>query len=297
MIVRFWGVRGSIPVPGPETVRTGGNTSCLQIVHGDEVIICDSGTGIRPLGQELMRSDRISRINILLSHTHWDHIQGLPFFAPLYREGQEIQIFGPAGLEKGLEDAVLAQLQRLYFPIRRSEVGARLLFREIGEEKFRINGLEVSTKWMNHPVLSLGFAFADGEASLVYTGDNEPYTFYHVYAPNSSSTVKISISVKEREKRQAALLDFFRGRSMVVADCQYTDDEYAEKIGWGHSHVSYVITQAIDAGVRTLVLFHHDPHHSDDVLEGMVEAARRQVSERGASLKIVLAREGEELEA
>lgn len=295
MIVKFWGVRGSIPVPGPSTVRAGGNTSCIQIAEGREVIVLDCGTGIRELGRELERSVESRRIHILLSHTHWDHIQGLPFFAPLYRRGQEIIIYGPRGLEGGLEEAVLVQLQRLYFPIRRGELSASLSFRELGEETFELDSVRVSTKWMNHPVLSLGFRIATAGSSMIYTGDNEPYTFFHVYAPSSEATVKFSISDRERVNRRHALLEFFKNADLMVADAQYSDEEYAAKIGWGHSPLSYTVEMALDARVKRLALFHHDPTHSDKDLSAMLEAGRAMVRKRGGQCEVFLATEGFEL--
>lgn len=295
MIVKFWGVRGSIPVPGPSTVRTGGNTSCVQVTGGRDVLILDSGTGIRELGRELDRSSDRNRIHMLLSHTHWDHIQGLPFFTPLYRRGQEITVYGPRGLERGLEEAVLVQLQRLYFPIRRGEIAAKLSFRELGEETFELEGVRVTTKWMNHPVLSLGFKITVDGRSVIYTGDNEPYTFYHVYAPASESTVKIGISDRERTKRRDALLDFFRGAQLLVADAQYTDEEYQQKIGWGHSPLSYVVEMAAEAGVQRLALFHHDPFHSDLDLDQLHDSAVRMMRDRSRGCSVWLAKEGHEI--
>lgn len=295
MIVKFWGVRGSIPVPGPSTVRAGGNTSCIQVTEGREVIVLDCGTGIRELGRHLERSLASRRIHILLSHTHWDHIQGLPFFAPLYRRGQEIVVYGPRGLETGLEEAVLVQLQRLYFPIRRGEIGASLSFRELGEETFELDGARISTKWMNHPVLSLGFRLTTTGPTMIYTGDNEPYTFFHVYAPTSEATVKVAISDRERAKRREALLEFFRDADLLVADAQYSDEEYAAKMGWGHSPISYAVEMALDAHVKRLVLFHHDPLHSDEDLIAMLESARALVRTRHGQCEVSLAAEGSEI--
>jgi phosphoribosyl 1,2-cyclic phosphodiesterase len=296
MIVKFWGVRGSIPVPGPSTARIGGNTSCIQVSLGRETVILDSGTGIRELGRRLERSSEFRRIHILLSHTHWDHIQGLPFFAPLYRRGQEIVIYGPRGLERGLEEAVLVQLQRLYFPIRKGEIGASLAFRELGEETFDLDGARIATKWMNHPVLSLGFKISAPGKSMIYTGDNEPYSFFHVYAPTSEATVKIAISDRERGKRREALLEFIRGADLLVADAQYSDEEYEAKAGWGHSPLSYVVDMALEAQVGRLALFHHDPSHSDDDLQAMSESARSMVESRGGRCELILAAEGSEIE-
>lgn len=292
MLASFWGVRGSVPVPGPSTVRTGGNTSCVEIRAVEELIVFDSGTGIRGLGRRL-EQEPTRRIHLFLSHTHWDHIQGLPFFAPLYRKGQEIVVYGPRGLERGLEEAVLVQLQRLYFPIRRGELGAHLAFRELGEETIRLGDVSVAAKWMNHPVLCLGYKVSGHGKKIIYTGDNEPHSFYHVYAPAAASTVKIAISDREKESRRTALLDFIADADLLIADAQYTDEEYRQKAGWGHSSLSHVVDLALHGRARRLALFHHDPLHGDEELEAMASEAADRLASKGSSCQVVLAREGD----
>lgn len=299
MKVRFWGVRGSIPSPGPETVRTGGNTSCIEIVRPGEPIILDAGTGIRAPGLRLARKDSgPHRIHLLLSHTHWDHIQGFPFFSPLHQAGRKIVVYGPRGLERGLEETLLAQLQRTYFPIRRSEIRAQLSFRETGEERFEIDGLEVETLWMNHPVLSLAFSLRRGRRRIVYTGDHEPFTYIHVYAPDAPGNIRVSVSEEERIRRRKRLVGFLKGSDVLITDAQYTDEEYrSQRIGWGHSPLSYAVDLAAEAGVRTLVLFHHDPAADDSRLDEQLERARTLMLKHGAPCRVRLAREGEEIDA
>jgi phosphoribosyl 1,2-cyclic phosphodiesterase len=185
MKVTFWGVRGSIPAPGERTCRVGGNTSCVQVDCADETLILDAGTGIRELGLAMDSDPEPRRIHLFITHTHWDHIQGLPFFKALYKRENEVVVYGPRGLERGLEDAIMIQMQRLWFPVRRGELSARISFTELGEETFNIGPVVVSTKLMNHPVLSLSYSLMHDNRRVVYTGDNEPFTFCHVYNPST----------------------------------------------------------------------------------------------------------------
>lgn len=292
MTVRFWGVRGSIPSPGERTCRVGGNTSCIQITCNNETVIFDAGTGIRELGLSMDSEPEGRRIHLFVTHTHWDHIQGLPFFRALYKRDNEVVIYGPRGLDRGLEDAVMVQMQRLWFPVRRGELSARVSFTELGEETFSVGPMVISTKLMNHPVLSLAYSVMHGGKRVVYTGDNEPFTFCHVYNPATEATMKLGISEAERVKKYKTLVDFVSGADLLIADSQYTDEEYASKIGWGHSPISYTVDLAVSSQVKTLALFHHDPGHSDEQLEKFEAKARELAAQRKAACKILLAREG-----
>lgn len=296
MQVKFWGVRGSIPSPGPHTTKYGGNTSCIQVTAGSEVLILDAGTGIRELGLQLMATRRPVRAHVLLTHTHWDHIQGLPFFAPIYTPDCDITIYGPGGLEKSLEEAVMVQMQRLWFPVRRSELQGKIRFKELGPDRFRIGEVEVSTHWMNHPVLTLAYKIAHAGKRVVYTGDNEPYNFFHVYSPGTQGTIKISASPAEMERRTKKNIEFFAGADLLIHDCQYTDEEYQKKVGWGHSPISHVCSMAAQARVRRLAIFHHEPNHSDADLEQMAETAKTRLAALDGSIEVILAREGLQVE-
>lgn len=292
MKIRFWGVRGSIPTPGPGTVRYGGNTSCLEVLGGQEIIILDAGTGIRPLGLRLAARKRPLRIHLLVTHTHWDHIQGFPFFTPIYSPQNEILVYGPRALEKSLEEAVMAQLEYSYFPVRGVELAARVRFRELSEERFEIGDVAVVTKTMNHPIRVLGYRLTQGGRSAVYTGDNEPY-----YDVESGRGPRTDAGLRRREEfiRECNLgvVEFCRGADLLVADAQYTDAEYPSKRGWGHSSVSHVLRLARDAGVRRLVLFHHEPEYDDRRLDRIGQRARRQARRLGGRFVLSLAREGE----
>jgi phosphoribosyl 1,2-cyclic phosphodiesterase len=289
---KFWGVRGSIPTPGTETAKYGGNTSCIEVQGGEEMILMDAGTGIRQLGLDLINTGKPCRVHILLSHTHWDHIQGFPFFMPIYAPGNEIYVYGPRALEKSLEDAVMFQLQYSYFPVRGVELQAKLEFRELDEETFNIGDIEISTRSMNHPIRVLAYKFRKGSRTGLYTGDNEPY--YDVLAGREDMADfgihRQSEFIKECNNR---VIDFIRGTDTLIADTQYTDEEYESKRGWGHSSIGAVLDIVKTAGVKKLVLFHHDPLHTDPIMDEITEDTIKRAAKTNKKLKVVTAQEGE----
>ena len=291
MKLKFWGVRGSIACPGKDTAKYGGNTSCLQVLGGSEVVILDAGTGIRQLGESLVALKKPLRIHLLISHTHWDHIQGFPFFTPIYLPGNEIFVYGPRALEKSLEEALMFQMQYSYFPVRGVELAARMKFTELGEETISIGDLDVTTKSMNHPIRVLAYKVSQKGRSLIYTGDNEPY--FDVLADRSTKVDtgihRRSEFIKECNQR---VVDFCKDSDVLVADSQYTDEEYEGKRGWGHSSIGHVLMLARSAGVKQLVLFHHEPTHDDRTLDGIEKDAKARAKAGGSDLKVVSAREG-----
>jgi phosphoribosyl 1,2-cyclic phosphodiesterase len=288
MKIRFWGVRGSIPCPGSATAKYGGNTSCLQVLGGQEIVILDAGTGIRELGQQLTAFKKPIRVHMLLSHTHWDHIQGFPFFSPIYSPGNEIFVYGPRALEKSLEEALMFQMQYSYFPVRGVELAARVKFTELGEETFSIGDFEISSKSMNHPIRVLAYKVHHKGRSVIYTGDNEPYfDVLTERAVNVDTGIhRRSEFIKECNQR---VVDFCKGADLLVADAQYTDAEYETKRGWGHSSISQVLELSEDSGVRKLVLFHHEPTHDDKTLDLIERQTRARAK---GKLQVVTAREG-----
>jgi len=289
--VRFWGVRGSIPCPGPATARYGGNTSCIQLLGGNEVVILDGGTGLRELGLKLSAEKRPLRIHLLLSHTHWDHIQGFPFFTPIYHPANEIIVYGPRALDKSLEEALMFQMQYTYFPVRGVELAAKMQFREIEEQTWKIGDIEFASKSMNHPIRVLAYRFRRGDRAGAYTGDNEPY--YDVMAEKGDpSDPAIRRRIRFIEECNRSVVEFFRGLDLLVADAQYTDEEYAQKRGWGHSSVSQVIASTAGAGVRKLVLFHHEPTHPDAAMDKIAKHSRSLAKKAAKKMELVVAREG-----
>ena len=276
-------------------MRYGGNTSCLQLLGGNEVVILDGGTGLRELGLKLAAEGRPLKIHLLLSHTHWDHIQGFPFFTPIYNPANEIVVYGPRPLDKSLQEAVMFQMQYAYFPVRGVELAARMQFREIEEQTWKIGDIELSTKSMNHPIRVLAYKFRRGDRSGVYTGDNEPY--YDVMAEKgdpSDPAIRRRLSFIEGCNR--SVVDFLSGTDLLVAAAQYTDEEYAQKRGWGHSSLTQVVTMAAQAAVRRLVLFHHEPTHTDAGMDQHAKRAKALAKKLAKKMDVVTAKEGMTLE-
>lgn len=288
MKLRFWGVRGSIPAPGPNTVYFGGNTSCLQISDDKEpVVILDAGTGIRGLGTELVKNHfEKKEIHLFFSHTHWDHIQGLPFFAPLYINGYTIDIYGPVHYEKTLEEILDHQMEYTYFPVRVAELQAKITYHELKEEEFTIAGYKASSKYLNHPVLCLGYKFEKNGKSLVYCTDHEPY---YNYLGDDDAGEEMELIIEEQKKR---LEDFVRGIDLLVMDSQYTPEEYPNHKGWGHSSTQQTLELVLNTDIKRFYLFHHDPDRTDDEEKEIVNGLQKHLNDSPALKEIVGAREG-----
>lgn len=284
--LRLWGVRGSIPAPGPRTVRYGGNTPCVELrgPTGD-LLVLDAGTGIRELGVSLAaRSAGPVNGHILLTHAHWDHIQGLPFFAPLFAEGNQFVIWGSRQLQPRLAHVLRDQMAPEVFPVRFDQLAAAIEVREVGEAGQLLGQCLVHSHPARHPGGALGYRVApcnSPEASLVYLPDNE-----------LSPDVPYPDQPADWRDR---LVAFARGAAVLVHDSMYTAEEYRSHRGWGHSTYEDAVALALDANVGTLVLFHHEPARTDDELDALVEHCRRHAAARGGRLAIVAAAEGLEL--
>ena len=297
--VRFWGDRGSIPCPGPATVRFGGNTSCLEIRADDRLVIVDLGTGLKPLGDHLMATDFKKGpidADIFITHTHWDHIMGFPMFTPIFIPGTKLRIRGPVSYEDDtLESIIGAQLSYRYWPVRQSELSAGIEYDQLKETELDLGGgLVVRTKYLNHPILCLGYRFEYGGKSIVTAYDTEPFRNVFPTDPedpsyNQEAAMEGELAAKEENEK---LLRFFRGADVLVHDTQYTKKEYwAGKVGWGHSSYEHAINAADKAEVKKLVLFHHDPNRTDDELESLEAGYRRLIAGKTA-MELVMAREG-----
>jgi diguanylate cyclase (GGDEF)-like protein len=284
MQVRFWGTRGSIAAPGPSTARFGGNTSCVEVRASDgTVIILDCGTGARELGLHLVQTmPQPMRLHLFIGHTHWDHIQGFPFFVPAFTPGSELNIYAPIGFQRGLEEAMAGQMEYSYFPVKMRDLRSRIHFTELDEGFFRVGGVLVETQFLNHTAPTVAYRMTGDGATIAYATDHEPFW-------NASGRV----SQHPGDERHIA---FLKGANLVIHDAQYTDAEYRDKVGWGHSSLEYAVDVALAAGVERLVLFHHDPAHDDAMMEQMEEMARAHVGRRGQALDVLAAREGLELE-
>jgi phosphoribosyl 1,2-cyclic phosphodiesterase len=281
--LRFWGTRGSIPSPGLSTARYGGNTPCIELRTGaGRLVILDAGTGIRELGRSLLERSNGSAVSgdIFLTHAHWDHIQGIPFFAPLFKKGNRFTIWGSKSLQTSIDRVVRDQMSPVVFPVSFEELQARIEFQELAEERRTGNGYEVAAIGVRHPGGALGYRFTTGNVdghALVYVSDNE-----------LSSDARYDDSPHWREK----LVSFVRGASVLVHDTTYTAGEYRSFVGWGHSTYEQAVELALDADVERLVLFHHRPERTDDEVDRCAENCRALVASRGRHLDIVAAAEG-----
>ncbi len=286
--LRFWGTRGSVPTPGPHTVRYGGNTPCIEVrTSTDALVILDAGTGIRELGRSLVAraGGRPVSGEIFLTHTHWDHIQGLPFFAPIFQSGNHFTIWGSPSPGLEVEQVVRDQMARVVFPVTFDELRAKVEFCHLAPTSRSDAGYEMTAFAVRHPGGAVGYRVADsGEngGSVVYISDNELGDGGHY-----------DMHADWREQ----LVAFVRGARILVHDATYTRDEYARHGGWGHSTYDDAVRLALDAGVDELVLFHHKPERSDADVDRYLAECRQMVAAHGRTLSVVAAAEGMPLTA
>jgi phosphoribosyl 1,2-cyclic phosphodiesterase len=281
---RFWGTRGSIATPGPATVRYGGNTSCIELrSDGGELVLLDCGTGAAPLGRALTAEAAAAgtplRGSILLGHTHWDHIQGLPFFEPLFDPAAHWDLYGPRGLGTSLVQTLSGQMQYQYFPLALDQLGANVAYHDLVEGTFSIGDLVVRTHYLNHPALTLGYRIEEHGAVFCYLADHEPFD------PALGAGGDVLASGQDRRH-----VEFMLDADVVVHDAQYLAAEYEARRGWGHSTMEYVVEAACAARVGQVVLFHHDPARDDDALDELLARARHRAAGR---VDVLAAAEGE----
>ncbi len=293
--LKFWGVRGSIPVPGSGTLRYGGNTTCVELRADGEIIVLDAGTGIRALGASLEKEfgSRSIKISLLITHMHWDHIQGFPFFLPSYNDKNFVRIMGYDGAEAGLRDILIGQMATPFFPVKLQALPGRIEIKRLQKYEFNIGTVKVRAKLMNHPGVCVGYRLDSTQGSVAFLPDNEPYDALKIHSIKSQLLSPEQTRSRAEEAR-AGLVEFLRGCDVLILDTQYTDDEYKAHVGWGHGSLSSAVTLALDAEVKKLILFHHDPTHDDAALDGMVENARKLVAAAGKSIEVEAACEGAE---
>jgi phosphoribosyl 1,2-cyclic phosphodiesterase/CRP-like cAMP-binding protein len=289
MLIRFWGTRGSIPTPGRGTTLYGGNTSCVEVRADDgTVILLDCGTGARPLGLDLLsRGPTVPPMHILVTHTHWDHIQGFPFFLPAYVAGTRLSVYGARGLDRTLEGSLSGQMQHTYFPVQLDELRADIAFEEVAEERFRVGPFRVTSQLINHTTATVAYRLTTGQTSIAYVTDHEPFWWDR---PKGRSPHRF---VHPGEERHVSFVD---GVDLLIHDAQYSDTEYPAKRGWGHSTIEYAVDLAVRAGVKRLVLFHHDPTHGDAWIRNQLGRARRRAEAQKSPVEILAAAEGDQIE-
>ena len=290
--LKFWGVRGSISTPGPGTVHYGGNTTCVEIRAGNEIIILDAGTGLRPLGRALLAEfqDKPLNLTLLLTHTHWDHIQGLPFFAPIYQPQCRLRILGFEGARKGLLQVLSGQMESPYFPVPFGELPGNVEIEELKDLHFQIGPVRVQAWFANHPGICVGYRLFTEDGSFAFFPDNEPHARHREASAALPSGQQASREFCQTEELK--MIEFLRGTDVLVLDAQYDRDEYKRHAGWGHGCVDDAVMMAVRAEARKLFLFHHDPDHTDEKIFLMVEDARRLVAEADGKLQVDAAREG-----
>ena len=304
MKVRFWGVRGSIPVPGRTTSRYGGNTSCVEVrPRGGSPIIIDAGTGLRRLGKALMEeafAGGCGRAAILISHTHWDHVQGLPFFSPLYRAGNQIEIFAMRR-DTHLEAVFSQQHGAPYFPVPLSAMQADMSFHALTEgAQFELGRAQITSTRLNHPWIALAYRIEVDRAAVVYCSDTAPFTDlllgreFVVEAPSLHQPLPPDISA-ELARMRAGVVALARGADLLIYDTQFTHQEYLLRPHWGHSHPDDAMAIARDAGVKRLCLYHHAPLRTDDENDAILERHRTLAAQRREAFEVLSAYEGLEL--
>ncbi len=276
--VRFWGTRGSVPVPGRATIKYGGNTPCVEVrPGGDSIIIFDAGTGIRVLGDDLTKKKAKIRAHIFFSHFHWDHIQGLPFFGPAYLQDNHIYFYGYEDNEARLGKIISDQMESTYYPVPITRFGAKIHFKPIvGEKDYQIENFVISTICLNHPGNTLGYMLRHRTKLIAYLSDNE--VAHH--------------KKEEVNEYNNKIVNFAKGADLLIVDAQYNANQYKTKRGWGHSNYLDILEIGLSAKVKRIALFHHDPARTDDDMDEIVSECRAIIKDRGSETDCFGAQEG-----
>jgi len=284
MYVRFWGTRGSIATPGPQTTHYGGNTSCVEVRADDgTLLILDCGTGARELGLHLLQVEpRPLRLHLLIGHTHWDHIQGFPFFDPAFLPDTELSLYAPHDVQRSLEEALAGQMQYPYFPVKLDDLRSHMHYIELEEGVFDIGNIRVETRYLNHTAPTMAYRLSSAGTTLAYVTDHEPF--------GDVETCGIQHPGDQHH------IEFLRGADLIIHDAQYTPEEYRHKVGWGHSTIDYAMDVAVAAGAARLALFHHDPGHTDETMGALEQAIRARVAGSSSQLEVFAAVEGQSLQ-
>lgn len=287
--VRFWGTRGSIATPGPTTLKYGGNTSCVEMRVNGHILVFDAGTGIRLLGTHLLEefANRPFTLHLFISHTHWDHIQGFPFFLPAYDKRNKISVYGPPGHNKSFQKILQIQMEAEYFPVSLGDMSRDINIIELNNP-LNLDGVTVQPFFLNHPGMTFAYRVSDGQRSVVYATDNEPYR-YTLHHKTKTKQEDLGQFLDEK------LIEFLQGADLYIGEAQYTLDEYKQKLGWGHSPVESVAEWAVRANVQRLAIFHHDPQHDDAAVDRMIAHAQHLIRNMGGTVECFGAQEGMEI--
>jgi phosphoribosyl 1,2-cyclic phosphodiesterase len=277
MLIRCWGSRGSISVSGKEFTKYGGDTTCIEVVsNAGDLIIIDAGTGIRVLGNRLVTAERC-RINLLLTHAHWDHLSGFPFFKPIYRKDCAIKVYGPQATQVSLKSIISKTMSSPYFPIELEDISADITFLGMGHNSYEIGSVNISTIPLSHPNQGVGYRLEEDGKSFVFLTDNE-LTYHHPMGLDYGEYVA-----------------FARKADLMFHDSEYTREEYKDTTGWGHSVYLDTLKLALDAEVKTLGLFHHNQDRTDKEIDGIEAECRKIIRERGSKMKCFAVAAGMEI--
>jgi CheY-like chemotaxis protein len=283
--IKFWGTRGSVPVSGAKYMAFGGNTSCLEIRHGDEIVIIDAGTGIFPLGFDILNSS-IKVIHLFIGHTHWDHIQAFPFFTPAYMEEFEINIYATKGFGMSAHELFSGMLRREYFPVKLEEMASKMNFIELVDFKvIEIGDIKISYDYTSHPGITFCFKIEAFDKKIGYATDNEFLTGYH----GNPHEIKEDDESLEPYRH---IIDFFKGCDLLIHEAQYMTDDYMGKVGWGHSSVTNATTLIRLSEIKQWIITHHDPEYSDDKLREKLQVQKDILKDGNIDCSVELAYDG-----